>query len=309
MSQQSIHNCTLILFSAYFPRKKMKVRFFVPQVDYTRPQRFAYHLAEQFPYQVINTAERGLWMKFICDHIDVWENSPSYKRVQFVKNIGLQVQMFDEDNFKSISFCFGRANFNYKGIHDPRPPYFFFPFLSTTIGYNYRGPRFIEDLDIKFGGKETLRQFFSVMVPGNHMQSIMALGAAMSNFYGQVIRSKFGQVPIIVLLSESKGTGKSSTMKSVMWATSRCAQIFNNPSSAEFILSKASSTTLMIGLDDNQSISKEEKIFISVFDRATCKFMLLLLFLRVLTILVFRWYKVGRSSWLPLGVYHIYQRN
>ena len=267
-------DCNGYIFVAYFPRKKVKVKFFVPSVDYAKPQRFLYHLAEQYPHQVVNTAEKGLWHKFICEHIDVWENSANYKQVHFVKNIGLQVTLFDEEDMKSISFCFGNANFNYRGIQDPRPPYFFYPFLSATHGYNYRGPKFLQSLDIKFGGKEAMRQYFTVMVPGNQMQSLLALGAAMSSFYGQVIRSKFGQLPITVLLSESKGTGKSSTMKAVMWATSRCSFIYNNPSSAEFILSKASSTTLMIGLDDNQSISKEERIFISVFDRATCKYLM-----------------------------------
>ena len=262
------------IFMAFFPRKKVKIKFFVPSVDYAKPQRFLYHLVEQYPHQVINTAERGLWHKFICEHIDVWENSPEYKQVHFVKNIGLQVPLFDEEDMKSISFCFGKEskdNFNYRGIQDPRPPYFFFPFLSAQ-GYSYRGPKFLESLDIKFGGKEALRSYFTCMVPGNEMQSFLALAAAMSSFYGQIIRSKFGQLPITVLLSESKGTGKSSTMKAVMWATSRCSYIFNNPSSAEYILSKASSSTLMVGLDDNQSLSKEERIFISVFDRATCEY-------------------------------------
>ena len=99
------------------------------------------------------------------------------------------------------------------------------------------------------------------------MQCILALAFGFVSFYGQIIRKVHGQVPVIVLLSQEKGLGKTSCMKAVLWATSRVANSYNNSTSPEFILSKAATTTLLIGLDDTSSAAKEEKIFVAVFDK------------------------------------------
>ena len=254
---------------AVFPKKRMKTRFFVPSSDYTRPSRFAAHLQEQYPYQVVLTADRQLWQRFITSMVDIFEESPTFQRMKFVRNLGLQSNNFNEEDPTTVSFCFGEKNLNYMGQPEKHPKNIFFPHLSATTGINYRSQPSLQKLDITFGGKEALKQYFKILVPGNEIQSILALGAAMSSFYGQVIRAVHGQVPIIVLLSEEKGLGKTSCMQSVLWATSRLNQAFNNTSSAEYILSKASTTTLLIGLDDTSSVAKEEKIFVSVFDRAT----------------------------------------
>ena len=53
-------------------------------------------------------------------------------------------------------------------------------------------------------------------------------------------------------------------MRALLWATSRVSHSFSNSTSPEYILSKASTTTLLIGLDDTSSVAKEEKIFVAV---------------------------------------------
>ena len=257
------------VFVAAFPKKKLKTLFFVPANEYMRPSRFSYHLNMQFEYQVVLTADRQLWHKFITGLVDIFEDSLSFQKMNFVRNVGLQVNIFEEDDPSTVHFCFGEKTLNYQGKREKQPKNLWFPHLSPSSGLNYRMTPILDDINVQFGGKEALRQYFKIMVPGNKVQCILALGAAFSSFYGQIIRAVHGQVPITVLFSEEKGLGKTSCMQSVLWATSRVSATYNNSSSAEYILSKAATTTLLIGLDDTSSTTKEEKIFVSVFDQAT----------------------------------------
>ena len=83
---------------------------------------------------------------------------------------------------------------------------------------------------LKLGGKDAMKKFFSILCPQNEYNCVLGLGAAMSSFHGRIIRAVHGQVPVICLISEGKGLGKTTVMKSLMWATSRISQIYNNPS-------------------------------------------------------------------------------
>ena len=251
-------------FIGAFPKKKLKTVFFVPTSDYQKPSKFAQHLREQYEYQVVLNVDRQMWSKFITSVVEVFEESPSFQRMKFVRNTGLQVNIFDEEDPTTASFCFGEKSLDFLGRPEKRPKNIFFPYLSSTHGITYRGAPYLENLPIRFGGKESLKQYFKILVPGNAKQCILALGAAFASFYGQVIRAVHGQVPVIVLLSEEKGLGKTSCMRALLWATSRVAHSFNNSTSPEYILSKASTTTLLIGLDDTSSVAKEEKIFVAV---------------------------------------------
>ena len=58
-----------------FAVQSKKTRFFVPSSDYTRPSRFAAHLQEQNPYQVVLTTVCHLWQKFITSMMDIFEES------------------------------------------------------------------------------------------------------------------------------------------------------------------------------------------------------------------------------------------
>jgi hypothetical protein len=62
--------------------------------------------------------------------------------------------------------------------------------------------------------------------------------------------------------------GKTFIMKTCLWAFSSLTHLYNNSTSAEYVLSKAASTTLLIGLEDSMSVAKEEKLFVSIFDDA-----------------------------------------
>ena len=145
---------------AVFPKKRIKTRFFVPASDYIRPSRFAAHLQEQYPFQVVLTPDRQLWQKFITTMVDIFEESPTFQRMKFVRNIGLQCNIFDEDDPKTVAFCFGEKNLNYLGQPEKHPKNIFFPHLSPTVGINYRSNPSLQQLDITFGGKEALRQYF-----------------------------------------------------------------------------------------------------------------------------------------------------
>jgi hypothetical protein len=134
------------------------------------------------------------------------------------------------------------------GTVDKKPQYFFFPYLSQSCSQGYRfTTHSMTALDFHFGGKEAFRKLFSIVTPNNVCQCLLAYGAAMSAFYGRVIRTLYGQCPIIVLLSEEKGLGKTFLLKQCLWAVSHLSHVYNNATTAEYVLSKASSTTLLIG--------------------------------------------------------------
>jgi hypothetical protein len=84
----------------------------------------------------------------------------------------------------------------------------------------------------------------------------------MSAFFGRIIRATYGQHPIAVLLSEEKGVGKTFALKQALWMTASLNHIYNNSTSPEYILSKAATTTLLLGLEDTASTSKEERLFV-----------------------------------------------
>ena len=127
---------------------------------------------------------------------------------------------------------------------------------------------FITPIFFKPGGKDSFRLIFQILTPNNCHSHILAIGAALSAFYGRIIRCLYGQHPVIVLVSEEKGVGKTFAMKSCLWAVSSLQHIFNNMSSAEYIMSKAAGTSLLIGLEDTHSVAKEEKLFVGIFDGA-----------------------------------------
>ena len=56
----------------------------------------------------------------------------------FATNLGIQPQLFEEDDVTSVKFCFGKICLDHEGKRDPKPDYLWYPYLSTSSGYNYR---------------------------------------------------------------------------------------------------------------------------------------------------------------------------
>ena len=102
--------------------------------------------------------------------------------------------------------------------------------VKSCLTIFYRGTKSLEDLSLHLGGKEAFKKIFTILTPNNEFNFLLGLGAALSSFHGRIIRSIHGNTPVIALISEGKGLGKTTVMQSLMWATSRIHQIYNNPS-------------------------------------------------------------------------------
>ena len=126
----------------------------------------------------------------------------------------------------------------------------------------------MKSLDFKCGGKAAFRRLFDVMIPNNEILCALAYSAAISAVYGKIISSLYGQHPIIVLASQEKGLGKTSLLKQCLWAVPDPKMIYNNTTSNEYILAESSQSTLLIGLEDTTSMTKEEKLLVGVFEDA-----------------------------------------
>ena len=140
----------------------------------TRYQPWIIHMDFNYYMQfikVINTSTPAQWHHFITSHIEVFENSPSLRDMYFVRNLGLQTQVLEEDNHQTIYYCFGKVSLDHKGNVGKRLPYMFYPYLSQS-GFSYRGPRSLEDMHLEglLGGKEAMRRFFHILCPNNEVR-------------------------------------------------------------------------------------------------------------------------------------------
>ena len=70
--------------------------------------------------------------------------------MSFATNLGIQTHLFVEDDIKSVKFCFGKTCLDYEGKRDPTPNYLWYPYLSTSSGYNYREVKqdFIPEIEV-----------------------------------------------------------------------------------------------------------------------------------------------------------------
>ena len=103
-------------------------------------------------------------------------------------------------------------------------------YAKTCLTIPCRGSRSLEDLSLNLGGKEAFKKIFTILTPNNEYNFLLGLGASLSSFHGRIVRSIHGNTPVIGLISEGKGLGKTTCMQTLMWATSRIKQIYNNPS-------------------------------------------------------------------------------
>ena len=79
----------------------------------------------QYATQVINTS-------FIHHRYatQVFENSTGLREMTFARNLGLQTQLFDEEDPKTVKYCFGKICLDSNGHLDRKPEYLYYPYLS-----------------------------------------------------------------------------------------------------------------------------------------------------------------------------------
>lgn len=109
----------------------------------------------------------------MTSHIEVFENSSAFREMTFVRNIGIQTQVLEDEDYHSVITCLGNGiSLDHKGNMAKRLPYIFYPYLSSSLGYSYRGARSLEDLNLSglLGGKEAMRSFFQILCPNNEVR-------------------------------------------------------------------------------------------------------------------------------------------
>ena len=160
---------------------------------------------------------------------------------------------------------------HHTGDIDKDPQYYLLPWANNgKSGFSYHLSPSLRELYFKFGGKDCYEKLFDILSPGNHWQSVIGYAAGMSCTFSQIIRKKFGQHPVVVVVSPEKGVGKSYLMKAVLYAYSDTAFIFNNNTTNEYILWLADRTSMIIGLEDTSKVNKEQQLLVSLFDSASC---------------------------------------
>ena len=119
---------------------------------------------------------------------------------------------FKIQKFKTIKLQQGRT------IEDPKV--LFFPYAPSTTNTNYNTKTMPETRFKRHreGGKALFAKIFSILIPINALECIIAICWALGSvFSGITRRIGSGTYPTCVIVSSDKGIGKSRLQKMLLW--------------------------------------------------------------------------------------------